>query len=116
MASLKEQKEAFVTGHSGTTLEEILLITASSPIGVGFYYCVLCLLTYLNGGSKAKLMTRGVVEFFFILLPMILCQTIFFISNCYIYSSCAATSNNNLYGGFPSSHFSVSTTTATINF
>mmetsp|Transcript_4546 Transcript_4546/g.6731 ORF Transcript_4546/g.6731 Transcript_4546/m.6731 type:complete len:466 (-) Transcript_4546:60-1457(-) len=77
MASLKEQKEAFVTGHSGTTLEEILLITASSPIGVGFYYCVLCLLTYLNGGSKAKLMTRGVVEFFFILLPMILCQTIF---------------------------------------
>lgn len=32
MASLREQKEAFVSGHSGTSLEEVTLLTAAPVV------------------------------------------------------------------------------------
>lgn len=79
---LKEQKEAFVTGHSGTTIFEIFLICASSPIGISFYSCFLLLLFNSNVFNKQQQQQqqktiRIVLEFLVILVPMILCQTKF---------------------------------------
>jgi glucosaminylphosphatidylinositol acyltransferase len=41
MESLKEEKEAFVTGHAGTSPLELLLVCISAPIGVWMYQSIL---------------------------------------------------------------------------
>lgn len=65
MASLKEQKEAFVTGHEGTTVSELLLVCLSAPIGVW-------LLSKLKLASNTD---KTVTEALLVLFPMTLAQT-----------------------------------------
>lgn len=77
-SAIKEQKEAFVTGHSGTTIREIFLICSSSPAGVGFYF----LLLHISGTAvfskrRYKMLGQIVLEFLVILIPMIVGQTKF---------------------------------------
>eukprot|EP00980_Cylindrotheca_fusiformis_P005882 scaffold1233_cov111-Cylindrotheca_fusiformis.AAC.8 len=68
MMSLKEQKEAFVTGHEGTTPEEVLLVCLAAPIGIVYYQHLL--LT-----DRHSLPTKLAVEAFMLWFPMVLCQT-----------------------------------------
>ena len=66
MASLKEQKEAFVTGHDGTTPIELLVVCLSAPLGVWLYQ----LLKPNNSKIGAVAVEAAVLLF-----PMALCQT-----------------------------------------
>ena len=84
--SLKEEKEAFVAGHKGTTASEILLVCISAPIGI-FLYHELNYYTTHRGHTRTKTPTSasgrrslslkmGVfLEAVTILLPMAICQT-----------------------------------------
>lgn len=76
--SLKAQKEAFVTGHSGTRASEILLVCVSAPIGL-FLYCELR--NYFERrrplSKNAYLGMKVNLESLTILLPMTICQTVF---------------------------------------
>lgn len=63
--SYKEQKEAFVTGHDGTTPWEVLLVCLSAPIGVACYQQV------ARGNNNILL------EALLVWFPMVLCQTNF---------------------------------------
>jgi phosphatidylinositol glycan class W len=65
MASLKEQKEAFVSGLDGTTPQELLLICSTVPIG-------LWLFQFLPADTRWKAVLAEAVSFW---IPMILCQT-----------------------------------------
>jgi phosphatidylinositol glycan class W len=86
-SAIKERKEAFVTGHSGTTISEIILICASSPAGIGFYFLLLHIIcsssTATNTNTtvffkrRFKILGPIVLEFLVILLPMIVGQTKF---------------------------------------
>lgn len=67
MASLKEQKEAFVSGLDGTTPQELLLICSSVPIG-------LWLFQFLPTDKRWKSVLSEALVFW---IPMILCQTNF---------------------------------------
>jgi phosphatidylinositol glycan class W len=67
MASLKEQKEAFVSGLDGTTPQELLLICSTVPIG-------LWLFQFLPTDTRWKAV---IAEAFAFWIPMILCQTNF---------------------------------------
>jgi phosphatidylinositol glycan class W len=67
MASLKEQKEAFVSGLDGTTPQELLLICSTVPIG-------LWLFQFLPTDTRWKAVLAEAVSFW---IPMILCQTNF---------------------------------------
>jgi phosphatidylinositol glycan class W len=67
MASLKEQKEAFVSGLDGTTPQELLLICSTVPIG-------LWLFQFLPTDKRWKAVLSEAVAFW---IPMILCQTNF---------------------------------------
>mmetsp|Transcript_16800 Transcript_16800/g.19958 ORF Transcript_16800/g.19958 Transcript_16800/m.19958 type:complete len:580 (-) Transcript_16800:256-1995(-) len=87
--TLKEQKELFVSGHTGTTPHELLLVCISAPIGFFLYSEVTHFL--LDGGSTSAtssdvpVVSSGstttttvssvVIEAFVILLPMAICQT-----------------------------------------
>lgn len=76
MASLKEQKEAFVTGHEGTTAAEVFLICLSTPIGLALYRQVLLRLTLSNGGNISSISSiQLLLECLFFILPVILCQS-----------------------------------------
>lgn len=65
--SLKEQKEAFVTGHEGTTVGELLLMCLSAPIGVWLQ----SRLDLFSPGQKIT------AEALLVLFPMTLVQTNF---------------------------------------
>ncbi|KAI2498068.1 GWT1 [Fragilaria crotonensis] len=65
MASLKEQKEAFVTGHNGTSPGELLVVCLSAPLGVWLYQL-------LQPKSRAG---ACALEAVVLLFPMALCQT-----------------------------------------
>lgn len=71
MASAKDQKEAFVTGHEGTTPWEVMLVCLSAPIGLAFCQLVVKKL------PKVSLSLSFVTEAFFVWFPMILCQSNF---------------------------------------
>ena len=74
--TLKEQKESFVTGHSGTSSAEILLVCSAIPIGV---FVVLALYRSLQSFGMPALAcnwkVQAFVEWMCLLLPMTLCQT-----------------------------------------
>lgn len=61
-----QDKEAFVSGHSGSTLHEILLMCTVIPIGLQLYYK---LLPFVD--SKQKIF----LEFAVLILPMVVVQT-----------------------------------------
>ena len=65
MVSLKEQKEAFVTGHNGTSPAELLVVCVSAPLGVWLYQLF---------QPKSRL-GACVLEAVVLLFPMALCQT-----------------------------------------
>lgn len=65
MSTWKEQKEAFVTGHDGTTPLELLLVCISAPLGVWLYQL-------LQPRSEIGAIA---VEATVLLFPMALCQT-----------------------------------------
>ena len=77
--SLKEQKEAFVTGHTGTTILEILLVCASSPIGILLFHELryLCRMSNYFSSREEELPFAVLIaiESITILLPMTLCET-----------------------------------------
>jgi glucosaminylphosphatidylinositol acyltransferase len=68
VASLKEQKEAFVTGHDGTTAWEVLLVCLSAPLGLAFFQSL---------PSSLKQTSWGCIflEALSLWFPMVLCQT-----------------------------------------
>ena len=71
----KAEKEAFVTGHSGTTISEILLVCISAPIGIFLFH------ELRNCHEKCYKQSLSfhmavILESLTILLPMTLCQTI----------------------------------------
>lgn len=68
MTTLKEQKEAFVTGHEGTTPQEVFLVCLSVPLGIWLYQ----LLKPNKDSSGAGAIA---VEAAVLLFPMALCQT-----------------------------------------
>ena len=81
MTTLKEQKEAFVTGHSGSTPGEVLLACLSALVGIFLYNEIqraMCLKT-----SSSSTQTFGTnhpflgvaIESLVLLLPMAICQT-----------------------------------------
>ena len=71
----KVEKEAFVTGHTGTTVSEILLVCVSAPIGVFLFHE---LRNYHETNHKKSLSFQMAValESLTILLPITICQTI----------------------------------------
>lgn len=72
--TLKELKEAFVTGHSGTTPTEIFLVCLSAPLGI-FLFNLAHHVLRKSRGSKIPKQTLVVIESIVLLLPMALCQT-----------------------------------------
>jgi phosphatidylinositol glycan class W len=68
-SSLKEEKEAFVTGHDGTTPWEILWISLAGPLGVA-----LCQYLCRNNENKSQ---KVAIEAFVLWFPMILSQSNF---------------------------------------
>ncbi|KAL7548491.1 hypothetical protein ACHAWF_011774 [Thalassiosira exigua] len=68
--SYKEQKEAFVTGHEGTTPFEVLLVCLSGPVGVACFQQVAA--RGAPSFRKSILLEAALVWF-----PMVLCQTKF---------------------------------------
>lgn len=69
-ASLKEQKEAFVSGLDGTTPQELILVCSTAPIGYCFYKNVSCFLT-----TKTSKLVAFLVEAVSFWIPMIVCQS-----------------------------------------
>lgn len=80
MTTLKEQKEAFVTGHSGSTPGEVLLVCLAAPVGIFLYNGIqraMCTKTSSTSahpfGTNPSL---GVaIESLVLLMPMAICQT-----------------------------------------
>lgn len=66
MATSKEQKEAFVTGHDGTTPWEILLICIAAPMGIMLFQII---------PKSAPKWQKVVVEGLCLIFPMAVCQT-----------------------------------------
>lgn len=64
-----QDKEAFVTGHSGFTFYEILMLCMVIPLGLNLYYK---LLPFFTDDCKTKLLG---LEFVTLLLPMLVVQT-----------------------------------------
>lgn len=77
MSSAKAQKEAFVTGHSGTSVPVILIVCASAPIGIFLFHEVR---NYLERRCKSRhVLSRRLcigLESWVILWPMTICQTV----------------------------------------
>ena len=68
VASLKEEKEAFVTGHTGSTPWEVLLVCSSAPVGFAFYQI-------LSANVKRSMWKSILYEALVLWLPMVVCQT-----------------------------------------
>lgn len=88
MVSLKEQKEASVTGHEGTSPQELLLICVVAPVISYWLYVLVSLEKDTNAttiraslssssSSSSSLMESIYVEAIILWLPMILCQSVF---------------------------------------
>ncbi|CAJ1944237.1 unnamed protein product [Cylindrotheca closterium] len=78
--SYKEQKEAFVTGHEGTTPWEVLLVCLSAPIGVACYQQIMMMYLGSRGTDKGNGLSRIqaiLLEAILVWFPMVLCQTKF---------------------------------------
>ena len=58
----KEEKEAFVTGHVGTTIWEIMLVSLPGPFGI-----ILCQYLYLMMSQKRKISSWGGSNFIIVL-------------------------------------------------
>ena len=71
MTTLKEQKEAFVTGHSGSTPGEVLLVCLSAPLGIFLFNAIQRCSRF--GTSRRPFLVA--VESLVLLLPMAVCQT-----------------------------------------
>ena len=67
----KEQKEAFVTSHEGTTSWEVLLVCLSAPMGLACYRHLVRLIQPTTKTSQILL------EALLVWFPMVLCQTNF---------------------------------------
>ena len=65
-------KEAFVTGHSGGTIHEILLLCMIIPAGLRLYYA---LLPHIDVGHANNTAKKIVLEFATLIFPMLLVQT-----------------------------------------
>ncbi|GFH48124.1 hypothetical protein CTEN210_04600 [Chaetoceros tenuissimus] len=71
----KSAKEAFVTGHTGSTVFEILLVCISAPVGL---FCYLEISHYLQEKKNVNSISIAVaLESLTILLPMAINQTIY---------------------------------------
>ena len=68
--TLKELKEAFVTGHSGTTPTEIFLVCLSAPLGI-FLFNLAHHVLRKSRGSKIPKQTLVVIESIVLLLSLI---------------------------------------------
>lgn len=78
--SSKAQKEAFVTGHSGTTISEIILVCLSSPIGILLFHELrhYCRKSNFFSNRQDEELPFSLLIFFesiTILLPMTICET-----------------------------------------
>ena len=69
ISSLREQKEAFVTGHEGGTPWEVLLVCLSAPIGLS---CVRSVTATIRPKS---VWAHVILEATLVWFPMVLCQT-----------------------------------------
>ena len=69
MVSLKDQRESFVTGHEGTSPQEILLVCCTVPIGS---WCGSLLLSRFPIFVQTRPLS---LEAFVFWIPMILCQS-----------------------------------------
>lgn len=76
MSSIKEQKEAFVTGHSGSTPLEVLLVCSSAPIGLYLFLELRAVFQCILPSGECPLPCLIFLEGLVILVPMALCQTI----------------------------------------
>jgi phosphatidylinositol glycan class W len=76
MSSIKEQKEAFVTGHTGSNPLEVLLVCSSAPIGLYLFLELRALLQSISPSRELSLPLIIFLEAFLIVVPMALCQTI----------------------------------------
>lgn len=77
--SYKEQKEAFVTGHQGTTPWEVLLVCLSAPIGVACYQQIMMYrgkVKDINSSMTSRIQAI-LLEAILVWFPMVLCQTKF---------------------------------------
>lgn len=72
LPSLKEQKEAFVSGHDGTSPWELILVCLSAPIGIWLFQL-------LVSNQHVEKSTRKLIllEYLLVLFPMVLTQTNF---------------------------------------
>ncbi len=83
LSSLKERKEAFVTGHEGTTPLEVFMICVSAPVGLALYRQVVQRFPKTSADDASigtsSLSSTSVfhvwLECLFFILPMILCQS-----------------------------------------
>ena len=79
--SVKEDREAFVTGHTGTTATEILLVCVSAPIGIFLFHELGHFLKRRRNNNREyaiSIRTKILLESITIILPtMTICQTIF---------------------------------------
>mmetsp|Transcript_19467 Transcript_19467/g.28679 ORF Transcript_19467/g.28679 Transcript_19467/m.28679 type:complete len:490 (+) Transcript_19467:121-1590(+) len=78
MASLKDAKEAFVSGHKGTNPLEILLVCSSAPIGIFLFQEVRAAMSATR--RRDEMLNKSamliLLESTTILLPMAICQTV----------------------------------------
>jgi len=78
------EKEEFVTGHSGTTPHEILLLCLVIPIGLHLYYTLHHYASSSNGSSRKHGIIMKIcqidiiIEFITLIVPMLLVQTSLF--------------------------------------
>jgi len=78
MATIKEQKEAFVTGHSGSTPGEVLLVCLSAPVGIFLYNEIqraMCTKKSSTPPFGTNPFLGVAIESMVLLLPMAICQT-----------------------------------------
>lgn len=89
--SSKELKEAFVTGHTGTTTSEILLVCMSSPIGIFLFQEIRHYLgrrkIVYHKSNDIPIPILILLESMTVLLPMAICQTEFLFPYGVIYLS-----------------------------
>jgi phosphatidylinositol glycan class W len=87
MSSTKELKEAFVTGHNGTTPAETLLVSISAPVGIFLYHETKHFLTTITS-STPSFPILLIIETLGILLPMAICQTKYLYPHGVMFLSC----------------------------
>ena len=78
MTTLKEQKEAFVTGHSGSTPGEVLLVCLAAPVGIFLYNAIQRAMRTKTSSAQTfgtNPSLRIAIESLVLLLPMAICQT-----------------------------------------